>query len=82
MWTVTEETPVPKAATDPASDDPLEGIPSFLTGRWFDEDSDPRPISLKIDPDSLVVHHVTSVRFTTSKTPVQRTRRVKTKPEF
>ena len=82
VWTVIEETPAPKAEIDPASEDPFGGTSSFLAESWFDEDADPRPVSLKIDSDSLVVHHVTGMRFTTSKTPVQRSRRAKFDPEF
>lgn len=42
----------------------------------------PRPVSLKIDPESLIIHHITSVRFMSDKTPVERLRSVKAEPQF
>ena len=81
-WTVTEETPKLPASIDPVFHDPVDRLPSSITESWFDEDSDPRPITLEIDPNSLAVHHVTGVRFTTSKAAVHRTRLLKTEPDF
>ncbi|CAN5493987.1 RES domain-containing protein [soil metagenome] len=83
VWTVTEETPASLTSGEGgAFEDPLEGIFSRTAKSWFDEDGDARIISLKIDPDSLVVHHITGVRFTANKTLVKRSRRVKRNPKF
>jgi len=76
MWTVREVIPVPRTNTD-ASRDPLSSIADHFASGWFDEEADPRPISLRLDPASLVVHHVSGVRFTTHTTPVKRTRHKK-----
>ena len=73
-WTVTEVLPPPEVRKGAAAD-PFESVASHFTGSWFDdEDTDRRQISLRLDPKSLVVHRVASVRFTTTTTPVVRIR--------
>ncbi len=74
VWTVIEAVPAPKPGKG-ASADPLASIADHFVGSWFDDDGDRRPISLSLDPASLVVHHVSGVKFTTTTTPVERIRR-------
>jgi hypothetical protein len=76
VWTVSEEFPAARPAAKGAASDPFADLLGGLES-WIDVDDDPRPISLKIDPTSLIVHHVTGVRFTTVTTPVRRSSRVK-----
>ena len=79
-WNVTEV--VPPSEVQKGAPDPLSSIADHFTGRWFDEYADVRPISLRLVPDSLVVHHVSGVRFTTSTTPVKRFRHKRGDPEW
>lgn len=82
IWTITEETPASTGEINVAAQDPLKVISNYFPNSWPDMGSDPRPVSLKINPDSLIVHHIAGVRFATTKTPVKRSRRIKTEPKF
>jgi RES domain len=39
---------------------------------WTEEGEDGRAVSLRLDPDSLVVHRINAVRFSTTEMPVNR----------
>ncbi len=72
VWRVIEESP---AADTPTSSEDFD-LTSLFTERWFEEEDDPRLVSLKVDPHSLVVHRVTAMRITTTTSAVTRTARV------
>ena len=87
-WSVLEETPVPsKNAKSKAADDPLDDLDTMdsvfrhIGGLWSDEEKDPREVSLRLDPQSLLVHRVNAVRFSTTATPVKRSSREKPERE-
>jgi hypothetical protein len=72
---VTEEVPPPKPAGK-EKDDPFD----FLLHQPFDPlqligTTDDRELSLKLDPKTIVVHHVTAVEFSTDDFTVSRSRR-------
>ncbi|MCS0497834.1 RES family NAD+ phosphorylase [Ancylobacter sp. MQZ15Z-1] len=88
MWSVLEETPKStresKPMTTGGSCGDLEAVfsmPSLVRDFWWGEEKDPRELSLRLDPDSLLVHRINTVQFRTTVTPVKRTRREKPESE-
>lgn len=64
--------PLPSTTTDKKSD-PLD----FVTAPVDHETFDGRPPSLKIDVQSIIVHHIKAVQFSSNEYPVDRHRFVK-----
>lgn len=73
-WKVTETTPAPGPAVASISEQSASSVLPSLAEVWFEADADPRAVSLKVDPSSLIVHKVTGVRFTTRQVEVERSR--------
>ena len=82
-YTVTEEVTLSGAEPEPPTeeDDGPEWSPAFhkLVRPWAPPDPDERDATLRIDVQSLLVHHVRAVEFSTKPYSVHRLRREKRK---
>lgn len=69
---------VPKAET-PAPRDEMDDLPGFVPhfGRSYSADDDYRDTALRVDPASVEVHHVNSVKVCSTRFAVSRHRREK-----
>lgn len=82
-WSVLEDSPALGERSNSNAVEDLNDLDAmasmFSHTKWLstEVDKDPREFSLKLDPQSLMVHTIVAVRFRTTAVPVKRSRRDK-----